>query len=79
MFLSYFLKIKDKISNQISALVVESNNKSVKLDKIFIHWLVGFTDAKGNFNISLKGLKDNTYNSLTFQTGLHIDDLPTLE
>lgn len=35
----------------------------------------------GNFNISLKSLKDNTYNSLTltFQIGIHIDDLQVLE
>lgn len=69
--------------NQIksSALTVESNNKSIKLNKNFIDWLVGFTDAEGNFNISLKGLQGNTYNSLvlTFQIGLHIDDLCILE
>lgn len=74
---------EDKMSNQIknSSLIVESNNKSIKLDKNFIHWLVGFTDAEGNFSISLKGLKNNTYNSLNliYQIGLHIDDLQVLE
>ena len=86
IFILLFNKImqkKDNMSYQIknSALVVESNNKSIKLDKNFIHWLVGFTDAEGNYNISLKGLKDNTYNSLnlTYQIGLHIDDLYILE
>jgi len=77
------IKKEDKIRYQIKnkALVVESNNKSIKLDKNFIQWLVGFTDAEGNFNISLKGLNKNTYNSLniTFQIGLHIDDLHILE
>lgn len=83
ILLSKILEKEDKTSNQIknSSLIVESNNKSIKLDKNFIHWLVGFTDAEANFNISLKGLKDNTYNSLnlTFQIGLHIDDLQVLE
>ena|SRR5690554_498 len=77
------IKKEDKIRYQIknTALVVESNNKSIKLDKNFIQWLVGFTDAEGNFNISLKGLNQNSYNSLniTFQIGLHIDDLYILE
>lgn len=85
IFILLFNKIikKDKINYQIknSALVVKSNNKSILLDKNFIQWFVGFVDAEGNFNISLKGLKDNTYNSLnlTFQIGLHIDDLSILE
>jgi hypothetical protein len=57
-----------------STLTLESNKKTINLDKNFINWLVGFTDAKGNFNISLKGLQDNKYNSLniTFQITLHI-------
>lgn len=64
-----------------SALVVESNKKSIKLDKNFIHWLVGFTDAEGNFHISLKGLQDNRYNSLNliYQITLHKDNLYILE
>ena len=74
---------EDKMCNQIksSALIVESNKKSIKLNKNFINWLVGFTDAEGNFNISLKGLQGNTYNSLNliFQIGLHKDDLYILE
>ncbi|EUC27051.1 hypothetical protein COCVIDRAFT_116405, partial [Bipolaris victoriae FI3] len=43
--------------------------------------LVGFTDAEGNFNISLKGLQGNKYNSLnlTYQITLHINDLYVLE
>jgi len=40
-----------------------------------IYWI------EGNFNISLRNLKDNKYNSLllTFQIGLHIDDLDVLK
>ena len=45
--------------------------------------LSSFTDASGNFNISLRNfnLFDNKYNSLilTFQIGLHIDDLNLLQ
>ena len=57
-------------------------NLSIKLpNKNFIEWLVGFVDAEGNFNISLRNFKDNNYNSLvlTFQIGLHIDDLEVLK
>lgn len=64
-----------------SVLTLESNKKFIHLDKNFIDWLVGFTDAEGNFNISLKGLKGNIYNSLnlTYQITLHITDLSVLE
>ena len=53
----------------------------LKTDLNFIHWLTGFTDAEGNFNISLRELKDNKYKSinLTFQIGLHLDDLEVLK
>lgn len=51
------------------------------LERPFLEWLVGFTDAEGNFNISLRNFKDNKYNSLvlTYQIGLHIDDLNLLK
>lgn len=51
------------------------------LDVSFLQWLAGFTDAEGNFNISLRQLNGNHYHSvlLTFQIGLHIDDLPVLK
>ena len=44
-------------------------------------WLSGFTDAEGNFSITLRKLTNNSYTSvmLTYQIGLHIDDLPILE
>ena len=86
LFIYIFFSIvgkEDKICNQLkgSSLVVESNKKSIKLDENFINWLIGFTDAEGNFHISLKGLQDNKYNSLNliYQIGLHIDDLYILE
>jgi len=64
-----------------SVLTLESNKKFIHLDKNFIDWLVGFTDAEGNFNISLKGLQGNKYNNLnlTYQITLHINDLYVLE
>lgn len=53
-----------------------------KMDMSFLEWFTGFVDAEGNFNISLRNynIKDNKYNSLilTFQIGLHIDDLNVL-
>lgn len=57
-----------------------NSNKLFYLNIKFLQWLAGFTDAEGNFNISLRNFKDNKYNSviITFQIGLHIDDLPVL-
>lgn len=54
---------------------------SYSIDKQFIEWLVGFTDAEGNFNIKLTDLKDNTfkYVQYTYQIGLHEDDIEVLE
>lgn len=51
------------------------------IDLRFLEWFIGFVDAEGNFNISLRNYKDNNYNSLilTFQIGLHIDDLEVLK
>ena len=61
-------------------ITVTANNKTVKLDRDFIEWLVGFTDSEGNFNISLNKLKESDYDSqmLTFQIGLHKDDTEVL-
>ena len=41
---------------------------------------MGFTDGEGNFNIKLTGL-ENTFKNVqfTFQIGLHIDDIETLQ
>ena len=42
---------------------------------------MGFTDGEGNFNIKLTGLVENTFQNVqfTFQIGLHIDDIETLQ
>lgn len=52
-----------------------------KLEYEFSEWLSGFTDAEGNFNISLRKLNNNSYTSvmLTFQISLHINDLLVLK
>lgn len=63
-------------------LIVESNKKSINLEKNFLEWFSGFTDAEGNFNISLRNLNNNNnYNSIiiTFQIGLPIKDLLLLK
>nr|YP_010846157.1 LAGLIDADG homing endonuclease [Cyathus stercoreus]WEV87344.1 LAGLIDADG homing endonuclease [Cyathus stercoreus] len=51
------------------------------MEPAFLEWLSGFTDAEGNFNITLRKFNGNTYSSvmLTFQICLHIDDLFLLE
>ena len=42
---------------------------------------MGFTDGEGNFNIKLTGLENTTFKNVqfTFQIGLHIDDIETLQ
>jgi len=61
--------------------ILNSSKGQFYLDPSFIEWFIGFTDAEGNFNISLRNLHNNSYNSviLTFQIGLHIDDLEILK
>ncbi len=53
---------------------------SYYLQKNFLEWFVGFTDAEGNFYIKITGLTENTYKNVqfTFQIGLHKDDEPVL-
>jgi hypothetical protein len=62
-------------------LIIKLNNRTYVLGRDFLEWFVGFVDADGNFNISFRNFKDNKYNSvlLTFQIGLHIDDLELLK
>lgn len=70
---------------QNTLTLLNKNKESFNLDINFWQWLAGFSDAEGNFSITLrnKGLskKSLTYSSvsLTFQIGLHIDDLRALE
>jgi len=65
-------------------LLINFNNnkeqKQILLESTFLEWFTGFTDAEGNFNITLRKLNKNTYTNtmLTFQIGLHIDDLSIL-
>jgi len=53
---------------------------SYYLQKKFLEWFVGFTDAEANFNIKITGLTENTFKNVqfTFQIGLHKDDEPVL-
>lgn len=68
-----------KLNN--SSLIIKTDKKYINFDQRFLDWLVGFTDAEGNFNISLKGLKDEQYNNLilTYQIDVHINDILVLE
>ena len=61
-------------------LILSLNNKTFYLNNNFLHWFAGFVDAEGNFNISLRNFDGNRYNSyiLTFQIGVHIDDINIL-
>lgn len=69
------------LTRKSDKLLINLNNKMYYLDQNFLEWLAGFTDAEGNFNISLRNFKENKYNSLllTFQIGLHIDNLDLLK
>jgi cytochrome c oxidase subunit 3 len=80
-------------SNNISTLetiMIDCNNNKYSRDKAFLEWLVGFTDAEGNFSITIRDnprfLKNKTdiniipkYVSLTYQIGIHINHLRTLK
>nr|WVH38038.1 LAGLIDADG endonuclease [Ganoderma leucocontextum] len=72
-----------KINNKNSVYIRKVHSEIKKIDTPFLEWLTGFVDAEGNFNISLRNYisQDNKYNSLilTFQIGLHIDDLEVLK
>ena len=64
-----------KFSTLISNLNKSSNSKEFNnVSKDFLHWFTGFTDAEGNFLISI----DRTYVRFRFKISLHIDDLETL-
>jgi hypothetical protein len=67
-------------------LFTKTNNRQSKIN--IKEWLSGFTDAEGNFNITRQkkqiDAKTNQISSysnalLTFQIGLHIDDLNVLK
>jgi hypothetical protein len=69
----------------------KEEQKEILLNSEFLEWFAGFTDAEGNFHLTFSGLceaasrgrklNENNYTSamLTFQIGLHIDDLFILE
>uniref|UniRef100_UPI0023EFFD51 homing endonuclease n=1 Tax=Leptographium wingfieldii TaxID=155675 RepID=UPI0023EFFD51 len=67
--------------NNNNLLISNSNISNSLLDRSFIEWFVGFTDAEGNFNIKLTDLNNNTfkYVQFTFQIDLHKDDIKVLE
>lgn len=62
-------------------LLIDLPDSNFSLDRKFLEWFVGFSDAESNFHIRLVDLKDNYFKSVqfTFQIGLHKDDLKTLE
>lgn len=61
--------------------LVNKDGQEFSLTPTFIEWLTGFADAESNFHISLKYREGNEFKSyqLTFQIGLHIDDLNALQ
>ena len=68
-----------EINNKLLITIPSYRNKesnSYSLQKDFLEWFAGFTDAEGNFNIRITGLAENTFKNVqfTFQIGLHKDD-----
>jgi cytochrome c oxidase subunit 3 len=68
-----------KLNNQLLIHIPSYKNKQANffyLQKEFLEWFTGFTDAEGNFNIKITGLSENIYKNaqFTFQIGLHKDD-----
>ena len=76
---------------QDNLTLLNKNKEYFNINKNFLEWLAGFTDSEGNFSITLR-YKNITENSLalddsnlysnitlTFQIGLHLDDLKALE
>jgi hypothetical protein len=86
----YFFNYSTNLSiNKNTLTLINKSNEKFYLNKNFLEWLSGFTDSEGNFSITLR-YKNKNINylnseelfsnvSLTFQIGLHINDLKTLE
>jgi cytochrome c oxidase subunit 3 len=74
---------------QKTLTLLNKNKEYFNLEKNFLEWLSGFTDSEGNFSITLRNKNlannllddNNSYSNvtLTFQIGLHLDDLKVLE
>jgi Cytochrome c oxidase subunit III/LAGLIDADG endonuclease len=88
--INYYKNINYNFINNLSSIKKDNlfinfkNSKEQKeflLNSEFLEWFTGFTDAEGNFNLTLRKLNENNYTSamLTFQICLHIDDLFILE
>ncbi len=72
-------EIKNKLLIHIPSYKDKQAN-SFYLQKDFLEWFAGFTDAEGNFNIKITALGEDTYKNaqFTFQIGLHKNDEPVL-
>ena len=67
----------NKFSTSTSHLNKSNDSKKFNLDSVskdFLQWFSGFTDAEGNFLISI----DRNYVRFRFKISLHIDDIETL-
>jgi cytochrome c oxidase subunit 3 len=64
-------------------LAIKVNTKEYNIDKDFLEWFAGFTDAEGNFCIYLRKYDQASmfYETVTlfFQIGLHINDIDILK
>lgn len=60
---------------QSSSVTQSENIHKVNINNEFLHWFSGFTDAEGNFFISI----DRNYVKLRFKICLHIDDIKVLQ
>ena len=77
----YSIKNNAELNNKLLIHIPSYKDKianSYYLEKNFLEWFIGFTDAEGNFNIKITGLTvtEDTFKNaqFTFQIGLHKDD-----
>nr|YP_010608734.1 hypothetical protein PNX16_mgp037 [Drechslerella dactyloides]WAN89814.1 hypothetical protein [Drechslerella dactyloides] len=77
-YIRYYTTISINIQDKI---LISHPKGNYYLDRSFVEWLIGFTDAEGNFNIKLIDLKKDTFKSsqFTFQISLHKDEIKVLE
>ena len=57
---------------------VENRFKLEDVNPDFLYWFSGFTDAEGNFLITLGGRSPRNYVKFRFKISLHIDDVEVL-
>lgn len=79
---STFSDINNKIDNKINdyynnfgLILTDKNNNKFELNKTFLEWLVGFTDAEGNFLITLRDNPNFRINTLLKKKEIKVSNI----